>query len=297
MQQTKISNSTGLPCLEKSKPAILLKIYPVEGISQPIELHETGYVFGRDANCSVALDDDAVSRRHASIERNGSDFVLRDLGSTNGCFVNEQRVQSCILKAGDRIRFGKQIFKFLPGEEIESLYHEMMFNLMISDGLTQVMNKRFFMELYGREWESMYRRKDRLSLLVMDLDKFKSVNDTYGHLAGDAILVEFAKRASSVLRSSEIFARFGGEEFVALCCGASLDEACCVAERIREKVSEAPFRFEDIEIPVTVSIGAASTSHLSTITKQGLIERADQCLYRAKNLGRNQVQSIPENVS
>ncbi len=197
-QQTKISNSTGLPCLKQTKPAILLKIYPIEGISQPIELIETGYVFGRDSNCSIALDDDAVSRRHASIECNASEVILRDLGSTNGSFVNEQRVSSCLLKAGDRIRLGKQIFKFLPGEEIESHYHEMMFNLMISDGLTQVMNKRFFMELFEREWESMQRRKDCMSLLVMDLDKFKSVNDTYGHLAGDAILVEFAKRASSV---------------------------------------------------------------------------------------------------
>ena len=286
---TTFSQSTGLPTLLTEKPGLLVKIHPLDGISQPLELSEASYVIGRDAACTVTLDDDAVSRRHATLERRPEGYVLHDLGSLNGSFVNESRVEQCVLHSGDRVRFGKQIYKFVGGNEIESQYYEVMFTLVTCDGLTQVPNKRFFTEIFAREWDAMVRRREQLSLLVMDLDKFKLVNDTYGHLAGDAVLVEFARRAKSVLRSGELLARFGGEEFAVLCSSASPAEAAVVGERIRAVVAADPVTFDSLTIPVTVSIGVAGATHESNLTRAALIEQADQALYQAKHQGRNQV--------
>jgi diguanylate cyclase (GGDEF)-like protein len=124
----------------------------------------------------------------------------------------------------------------------------------------------------------------------MDLDRFKSVNDTYGHLAGDGVLVEFARRASSVVRSGEIFARFGGEEFALLCTRATLPEAAQTAERIRGVTQATPIVCGDNIIPVTVSIGIAEANPENKRNSQTLLQCADDWLYRAKNNGRNQVQ-------
>lgn len=286
---TTFSQSTGLPTLISGKPGLLVKIHPLNGVSQPVELAQENCVVGREANCGLVLEDDAVSRRHAIIERDVNGYRLRDLKSLNGSFVNEVRIDESLLKSGDRVRFGKQIYKFVAGTEIESHYYEVMFTLVTCDGLTQVPNKRFFQEIFARDWESMIRRQDKLAVMVMDLDKFKSVNDTYGHLAGDAVLVEFAKRARSVLRSGEFLARFGGEEFVLLCSGASAQEAVLVGERIRQVVEQAPVCFDNFTIPVTVSIGIADANFETALTRDGLIERADQALYQAKHQGRNQV--------
>ena len=286
---TTFSQSTGLPTLIAGKPGLLVKIHPLNGVSQPLELSHDTYLVGRDSSCGVVLEDDAVSRRHATIERIEHGYCLRDLKSLNGSFVNEVKVEECVLKSGDRIRFGKQIYKFVAGTEIESQYYEVMFTLVTCDGLTQVPNKRFFQEIFARDWEAMIRRRDKLSILVMDLDKFKSINDTYGHLAGDAVLVEFAKRAQSVLRSGEFLARFGGEEFVLLCTGASASEAASVGERVRVAVEAEPFKFDDLSIPVTVSIGVAEANYETTLVRESLLEQADQALYQSKHNGRNQV--------
>ncbi len=296
MIATKISLTSGLPTLDADRGGLLVRIYPLNGLHQPLELTKQAYLVGRDEQADIFLDDEAVSRRHASIERVGNQYLIQDLQSTNGTYLNEHLVEQGLLQSGDRVRFGKQIFKFVASDAIESHYHELMFNLATSDGLTQVPNKRFFIEILQREMEAMYRRKEQLSVLLMDLDKFKSVNDTFGHLAGDAVLVEFAKRAKQVLRSGELIARFGGEEFAVLCSSAGILEAEVVAERIRLVMAESPVRFGDAVIHVTVSIGIASTGYEQDCRREQLLEEADKWLYQAKEQGRNQVQHAMKNV-
>lgn len=286
---TTFSQSTGIPTVVAGKPGLLVKIHPLSGVSQPLELSQDTCVVGRDSSCGLVLEDDAVSRRHATIERTECGYYVRDLNSLNGSFVNEKRIDEIELKSGDRVRFGKQIFKFVAGSEIESQYYEVMFTLVTCDGLTQVPNKRFFQEIFARDWESMIRRRDKLSVLVMDLDKFKSINDTYGHLAGDAVLSEFAQRTRSVLRSGEFVARFGGEEFVLLCTGTSATEAVLVGERVRSVIAATPFTFDRLSIPVTVSIGVAEAQFDTLSSREALLEQADRALYQAKKNGRNQV--------
>lgn len=290
---TAFCSSTGVPSSNKLGGGLLVKIHPLDGICRPFELGDMDYLLGRDESCHIQLDSDAVSRRHASIERNGDHYLVRDLGSTNGTFLNEKRVNCEPLKSGDRIRLGKQIFKFVATDELESHYHEVMFQYAVCDGLTQLHNKRFFLEILSREISQCNRRAHSTAVLIMDLDKFKSINDTYGHLAGDAVLIEFARRAKEVLRNHELLARFGGEEFALVCPEAGLEEAWQVAERIRLVIAQQPFEFEGLLISVTTSIGIAIASS-PTETAKEVLQRADQCLYRAKSSGRNQTQTSPQ---
>jgi diguanylate cyclase (GGDEF)-like protein len=165
--------------------------------------------------------------------------------------------------------------------------------MVTTDGLTQVYNKRFFLEALERELNYARRSEGTISVLMMDLDKFKSINDTYGHLAGDAVLVEFARRAKSVLRSGELLARFGGEEFALLCTHSTVDEAARAAERIRSIVAAEPVVFDHQVIPVTVSVGVSSTRTDGSTDMDKLLAQADYWLYQAKESGRNQVQFCP----
>lgn len=269
----------------------LVKIYPPGDNQGLIDLPHGRYVIGRDIECDLTVDDSSVSRRHASIEPADHEFLLSDLSSTNGTFVNEQRLNTRVLANGDFIRVGSHIFKFLESDNIETQYHETIYSMMTTDGLTGARNKRYLLESFDREIARSTRRKRPLSLAMIDIDHFKVINDTHGHLAGDAILREVCARIRKEVRSDEIFARFGGEEFVVLMPEATLEEASVFANRLRAGVADEPFRIHDQVIPVTISIGVAFTDGLSSITSQDLIAAADEKLYQAKNAGRNRVCS------
>lgn len=286
---TRFSNSIGAVLSETAARCLLVRIYPVKGLEAPLELGNEPILVGRDASCSLPLHDDSVSRRHAMIESLGHLHVVTDLGSTNGTYVNETSVtKPQILQAGDRVRFGNQIFKYLSADKIEAQYHEVIFKLMTTDGLTSVHNKRYFLETLDREVEQSRRAASPLCVVMMDLDRFKSVNDMYGHLAGDTVLVEFARRVKSVLRSGDLLARYGGEEFALLMTRTTLVDAVQVAERIRQATAEAPVRFEADVIPVTVSLGISCFFGQKSWDPLQLVARADEQLYVAKRSGRNQ---------
>lgn len=277
--------------VEASAACLLVRVYPLEEMERPVELSAAARLIGREQHCTLQLADESVSRRHAMLEYDGRTHVVTDLGSTNGTYVNEQRVTgSRPLAAGDRVRFGNQIFKYLTADGIEAQYHEVVFKMMTTDGLTSAYNKRYFLETLERELQQSQRSASPLCVMMADLDRFKSINDTYGHLAGDTVLVEFARRARSVLRGGELLARYGGEEFVLLLTRATLEEAAVVAERMREIVAAEPARFESTFIPMTVSIGIACFDGVAVRDSEELLAEADQYLYAAKRAGRNQVQ-------
>jgi len=287
---TRFSQSDGTLLNDDTGPSLLVRIYPVHVIEEPVELLSEPVLLGRDTGCTVALPDDSVSRRHALIEPHDEFHRISDLGSTNGTYVNEHRLyEPRILHAGDRVRLGSQVFKYLSSDSIESQYHETVFKLMTTDGLTTVHNKRYFLETLERECEQSRRHASPLCVLMLDLDKFKSVNDTYGHLAGDAVLMEFARRAQAVTRGGDLLARYGGEEFAALLTRTTLTEGLHIAERIRQATSSAPVTFEEFSIPITVSIGVACTTGMVPRDALGLVATADAQLYAAKQAGRNRV--------
>ncbi len=270
--------------------AMLVKVYPARPLDPPIELSDQSVMVGRDESCKIHISAASVSRQHAELTCDAGRWTIRDLDSTNGTFVDEKPCKSAELRCGDRLRFGSQIYKFVTLDGVESKYHEIVFKLMTTDGLTQVYNKRFLLDSLEREIANACRNQQSIALLVMDLDKFKSINDTYGHLAGDAVLVEFAQRSQGVLRTGEILARFGGEEFCLLCSPVTVQQAVVAAERLRSAIAASPVCFQDIQIPVTVSIGVACYDGRHPIEPTQLIAQADTKLYLAKQNGRNRVE-------
>ncbi len=265
----------------------LVKIYPTGGVGGLIELGTERVVIGRDPTCDLVLSDQSVSRQHAAIELTGYNYTATDLHSTNGTFINDRQIDEAMIRAGDRIRMGNHILKFLSADDIEAQYHETAYMLMTTDGLTSVYNKRYLLDILEHELARSRRHRRPLSLLMIDIDDFKSVNDTYGHLAGDEVLQELCRRVRSVLSEDEIFARFGGEEFAVVMGEATAEYARKVAQRLRETVEQQTFGSGGRKIPLTVSIGIAETRGEREMTPSELIEQADVKLYEAKNSGRN----------
>lgn len=274
-----------------NREACLVHIYPSGpnmGCRYP--LGEQTLMLGRGEDCDIRLQDHSVSRRHARIESTPEGFFVCDQQSTNGTFVNDKQLDtSWLLQDGDYLRIGNCIYRYLAGGNIEAEYHEEIYRLTILDGLTQIHNQRYMAEFLEREVVRSQRHSRPLSVLMIDLDRFKSVNDSFGHLCGDFVLRELADIVRTSVRKEDLFARYGGEEFVLVLVETNKDEAILVAERIRESIAEHQFRFDSSPLTLTVSIGVASMSGDMTITPASLLRAADDNLYQAKRTGRNKV--------
>jgi two-component system, cell cycle response regulator len=183
------------------------------------------------------------------------------------------------LTGKDRERMARELEHALAEQE----------RLAVTDGLTGLHNRRFFDELLTLETERATRHHSEVSLLVVDLDRFKQINDTYGHPAGDAVLVEAAARIRDTVRSSDVVARYGGEEFAVILSATGDELALATAERIRQAIASRRISAGGHSVALTASIGVASMP-LRATTKEELLRFADRALYRAKRLGRNQVQ-------
>lgn len=167
------------------------------------------------------------------------------------------------------------------------------YELATTDSLTTVYNRRTFKELAEPQLSRSRRAEMPVSLLMLDLDHFKRINDTYGHLGGDDVLKAFAGLVRSCLRKEDLLSRYGGEEFVVLLPGASQAQAFSLAERIREGVAARSFDANGHLVRVTVSIGIASEGGDTLPSLEAMLGRADEALYRAKNEGRNRVVALP----
>lgn len=281
--------ATSGPRPRSGTAACLIHIYPTGPLMGTRHaLGDAPTVIGRESECEACMPDSSVSRRHAKIERHTDGFAVTDLGSTNGTFVNDRRLDGPErLRDGDYLRVGKCIYRYLAGGNIEAEYHEEIYRMTILDGLTQIHNRRSLNEFLDLEVARAQRHQRPVSLLLFDIDKFKSLNDTHGHLCGDAVLRELAHRVRGTVRKGDLFARYGGEEFALVLVETPPTRAAEIAERTRALVESEPFRFESRLLRVTVSIGVAWTYGDDTATPARLIEAADARLYRAKQAGRN----------
>jgi len=244
---------------------------------------------GRDRENDIVLDSDSVSRRHARVEHRDGRIYLTDLDSTNGTYVNDDNepVRDTQLRRGDQVKIGDTIFKYLSGSDVETQYHETIFNMTITDGLTDVGNKKRLDQLVEKEIPRALRHNRELALLMVDIDHFKDVNDTYGHLAGDSVLRDLAGIMAKRLRPDDELGRYGGEEFAAILPETSLGGALKIAEDLRGLVEQHRFIVEGEQIRVTVSIGAAALKQ--GMDAKAFFRAADEMLYKAKNSGRNRV--------
>ncbi len=268
--------------------ACLVVIYGRE-LGKRIPLGVDDVECGRSDKTGIPIDDDAVSRKHARFAWTGSSFIVSDLGSTNGTFVNDASVRERTLHDGDQVKIGHTIFKFFCGGNIELSYHEEIYRLMTFDGLTRIHNKRSFETSIDREVSRSHRYHRALSLVLFDIDHFKKINDDCGHLAGDAVLRQLAGLVSANIRREDIAARVGGEEFAILLPEIGLDAARTVAEKLRQLVERTPCRFEEQTIPITSSFGVAELGVTPPMGAKELYQIADERLYAAKHAGRNRV--------
>lgn len=172
--------------------------------------------------------------------------------------------------------------------ELEQSRQEIQ-TLAVTDHLTQIINRRHFFELADRELERFRRSGSPLTIVLFDIDNFKQVNDNFGHLGGDQVLQQVCKTCRSVARSYDIFARFGGEEFIFLLPGSNTQRARAFTDRLRQTVSNQAISVNGTVVSITISIGTAVTTSRGD-TLDDLISRADHALYKAKNLGKNHIE-------
>jgi diguanylate cyclase (GGDEF)-like protein len=253
---------------------------------------EEGETFlGRGQNATIRLNDDGISRKHARLFQVNGEVVIEDLKSSNGTLVNGVNVQALqALADGDKIRLGSTtILKFTYNDHLDESFQQQMYEAALRDGLTKAYNKKYFLDRLETEIAYARRHQASLSLLMFDVDHFKRVNDTHGHLAGDYVLAKLAKVASGTVRTEDVFARYGGEEFGVICRGVTLPNAGILAERIRSTIETTIFEHEGTKLPITVSIGVAGHPEAPVETASQLIAAADAALYEAKRGGRNRV--------
>lgn len=178
-----------------------------------------------------------------------------------------------------------------------SLYFELeqsreeIHTLANTDDLTQTFNRRYFFELAERELERSRRNGHSLAIILFDIDDFKHVNDNHGHLAGDFVLQETCQACKAIVRPYDVFARFGGEEFIFLLPDTDEKRARAMAERLRYLISEQAVTYNEIDIRLTISIGIAIFNP-GNDTLDDVISRADSALYQAKYLGKNRLDFV-----
>src|SRR3954468_17099273 len=227
-------------------------------LGQMYKLDKALLLIGRGDKADLRLVDDGISRDNARIVNEKGQMVLEDLGSTNGTYCNGTRVSRRPLSEGDKILLGSTtILKFSYHDKLDEAFQRQMSESALRDGLTRAYNKRYFGERIESELLYSLRHDAPVSLIFLDIDHFKVINDHHGHQAGDHVLVQLATLAMSMLGEDDIFARYGGEEFAIIARGVDVAAAQVLSERIRSSVETHPFAFADTAIPVTISVGVS----------------------------------------
>jgi diguanylate cyclase (GGDEF)-like protein len=269
----------------------------VEGIQSGVRfpLRHGENIVGRGQNATINLQDDMASRRHARIiYRNGQDSheppecFIEDLGSRNGTDLNGEPVKELQrLNERDRILIGTTLFGFFLRDEKEMENEQLLYEMATHDALTGMDNRYQFRTHLKHHVERGKRHGHSVSMLIVDADHFKAVNDRHGHDIGDKVLIHIARLIEACCRSSELCARWGGEEFTILLPDADLHAAYALGERIRVTVESNPLRQPGTPIYLSVSVGCAEMGIADDADT--LFKAADNNLLKAKHMGRNKV--------
>ena len=263
-------------------------------IGRDFRLKRGRTIVGRGLDADVRVPDDLVSREHARIEflwdpeTQEPHYILVDLGSTNRTFVNSRQIQRVELLDGDKIQLGNSVLKFVLLDDVEVKFHEEIRNRISYDRLTGLLTRESLYLALEKELQRCGRYRQPLAVLMMDLDRFKSVNDAHGHIIGSRVLAEVGRRIRDSLRARDVSARYGGEEFLTYLSETHADGGGLTGQRIRHAIRAIPFEIEGRSINLTISIGvSAFPDHGRDI--ETLVKRADVALYRAKAEGRDRV--------
>jgi two-component system cell cycle response regulator len=247
---------------------------------------------GRAPSCGVWIDDSTVSRVHARVLRpEPGRYTVEDLGSTNGTYIGERRVDRAELVQGVRLQIGPQVvLRFALVDPSDEIAQRDLFLAATRDPLTGVFNRRYFEERLRVELARARRATSPLTLLLLDVDDLKGINDELGHLAGDRVLRAVGAHLGAFVRCEDVLARWGGDEFVLLAPATDRAHAAILAERLRGSTSALAIAGAGAELRVTISLGLATLDEVAVDAgASDLIAQADARLYGAKRAGKNRV--------
>lgn len=266
----------------------LIVLYPQSDFTQ-IPLEKGTIILGRGQGADIRFDDELVSRRHCALSFDGQNVTVEDLGSTNGTFVDGNFVHKQILDSDNRLQIGKMVLKVAYKDPSEEAFSRELYEAATMDSLTGILNRKAFMDRSAGELVFARRNNSFIHIIMIDVDDFKRVNDSWGHQCGDLILKEVARQLNEEKRDSDLLCRYGGEEFLLLMSGISPEDAKKRAEKLRSTIERHIFSWMDTIIPVTISLGLVSQEGCNVTQINELIAESDRLLYVAKNCGKNQV--------
>jgi diguanylate cyclase (GGDEF)-like protein len=281
-----------LPTRSERRDRAYLIVLAGNSVGQMFKIPGGEAVIGRGRTAEVRLFDEGVSREHARIRTDGIRLYVEDLGSRNGTFCNGKKVDAPVpLGDGDKIQVGRTtILKFTYHDALDESFHEQMYESALRDALTKAYNKRYFADRLDGEFRFARRHDTSMALLMLDIDHFKKINDTYGHPSGDAVLVAVADALTRSVRNEDVVARYGGEEFAIILRSINVEGGRMLGERLRRMIELLQVDVGGPQpLKVTVSIGVAAFPESNVQNGVELVEAADTALYRAKNGGRNRI--------
>lgn len=297
--QLQQSPSDALSASRERRPALVF--LRGELMAVPIPLERDDVVLGRAVEADVRVNDFRASRMHARIfvERDAEQRITRyriiDLKSTNGTLLNGQPITEAVLNEGDKVTIGDHLFRFEMLDDIDREFQQQIHRLLAHDELTGLLTSKSFFSELRREAALAEEDSKPFCVLMMDIDYFKRVNDSLGHLVGSQTLEEMGGVIKGALRAGDVAARFGGEEFAAFLLDADYAQGLVAAERVRAAIEKHPFaavrKGTSGELKthhITISVGVASFPDDARDPIE-LVELADSALYRAKRSGRNRI--------
>lgn len=280
---------------EKGIPSLIQ--YTGNDVGKRYLLEKSLIKLGRSAETDISIAESSISRLHAHLFCEEDGVYLEDAGSANGTYLNDEKLEKKKkLKDQDLIRLGAVLLKFFSQDNMDGLVQDHIYRKATIDAGTQIFNKQFLLDTLESEFRKAKLSGKKLSIIYFDLDHFKKVNDFYGHNAGDAVLANVAKLIQKVIRKEDVFARFGGEEFVVVLQNTDLEQAARVAETMRQKCESTEHSLKHaekgqekiVQYKQTISLGVAVCDDTMNSVKD-LLEAADQKLYNSKSTGRNRV--------
>ena len=274
---------------ERRVTSYLLVIFGNEAdLGKETELGERA-VAGRSLENDLSVNDPLMSRKHFGIVKHDGLYHLQDLGSMNGTFLNQQPLQKeTPLKSGDIITAGRTVFKFESRTELESIFHKYLYAAATTDRMTQLFNKYYFLEELKKQNSFARRYGKSFGIVMIDVDNFKRVNDSFGHIIGDEVLKFIAFKILASVRENDLASRYGGEEFAVLLPETDLMGAMAVAERIRKHVESEILEIRENKIGATISLGLAVYPQDGEEWEE-VLKKADERLYIAKQSGKNRL--------
>ena len=251
---------------------------------------------GRSPQADITIDDDRISRVHCAIKWSDGTLTVEDKESRNGTYVDSHKISHSVLPPGASLQLGHSVMKIEYKNEAELQYEQSLIHQVSTDALTGIFNRQHFTNIALKEIVYARRHKQTVGIIIIDIDNFKRVNDTYGCTIGDLVLVQLADLIREKKRAEDLLGRYGGKKFIILPRGEvnkkNIHRQC---ERIRRAVERFKFCYADACVQITVSIGF----HLdrpdnSEVESQidDLIDKAEQALYRAKEEGKNQTFAV-----